>query len=102
MCRRVAFLFRIYTYTATVAPDATWRSTEHSFLHSFLGVYTHKKNELGHEVRCKLVTGRNDSRYEQFETSSETLEQELRPAVFERQTVGFKENYSTDNTLGLV
>ena len=35
------------------------------------------------------------SRYEQLETSPETIEQELRPAVCEhRQTDIYKENYS--------
>ena len=41
------------------------------------------------------MRGENDSRYEQFETSPETIEQELRPAVCKhRQTDRFKENYS--------
>ena len=36
-------------------------------------------------------------RYEQFETSPEAIEQELRPAVCEcRQTDRFKANYSID------
>ena len=44
---------------------------------------------------------RNDSRYEQFETSPETIKQELRPAVCERrhtggQTDGCNENYNID------
>ena len=39
------------------------------------------------ELRCKLVRGWTVSLYEQFETSPETIEQELRPAVCEqRQT----------------
>ena len=38
------------------------------------------------ELRCKLVRGRNDSRYEQFEISPKTIEQELRPVVCARQT----------------
>ena len=37
------------------------------------------------------------SRYEQLETSTETIEQELRPAFYERQlTDRLKENYSID------
>ena len=43
------------------------------------------------------MRGRNCRRYEQFETSPETIEQELRPAVCEQTaTVRFKENYSLD------
>ena len=43
------------------------------------------------------MRGRNDSRYEQFETSPESTEQELLPAVCEQQkTDRFKENYSID------
>ena len=49
------------------------------------------------ELRRELVTGCALSIYEQFETSPETIEQELRPAVCEhRQTDGLKENYSID------
>ena len=40
---------------------------------------------------------RNDSRYEQFEISPETIEQEMRSVVCEqRQTDRFKENYNID------
>ena len=40
----------------------------------------------------------HDSRNEQFETSPETIEQELRPVVCEqRQTDRFKDNYYIDN-----
>ena len=35
-------------------------------------------------------------RYEQFETSPETIEQELRPGVCYLRQTDFKENYSTD------
>ena len=47
------------------------------------------------------MSGRNFSRYEQFEISPEMIEQELRPAVCEqrqagRQTDKFQENYSID------
>ena len=49
------------------------------------------------------MRGRNDSRYEQFEISSETIEQELRPVVCEhlqtdRRTYTdiFKDTYSVD------
>ena len=43
------------------------------------------------------MTGCTVRRYEQLETSPETIEQELRPAVCEhRQTDRFKENYSID------
>ena len=43
---------------------------------------------------------RTVSRYEQFETSPETIEQELRPVVCEqRQTERIKENYKLDRGL---
>ena len=43
------------------------------------------------------MTGYTVSRYEQFETSRETIEQELRPGVcYHRQTGRFKENYNID------
>ena len=43
------------------------------------------------------MTGCTVSRYAQLETSPETIEQELRPAVCEhRQTERLKENYSID------
>ena len=41
------------------------------------------------------MTGCTVSRYEQFETSPETIEQELRPAVCERRQT-LKENYCID------
>ena len=40
------------------------------------------------------MSGRNLSRYEQFEISPEMIEQELRPATY--LTDRFKENYSID------
>ena len=41
------------------------------------------------------MKGRNDSLYKQFEIPAETIEQELRPVVYEQQqTDRFKENYS--------
>ena len=41
--------------------------------------------------------------YDQFETSPEAIEQELRPAVCERRpTDRLKVNYSIDNSLGIV
>ena len=41
---------------------------------------------------------KNGSRYEQFETSPETIEQEVRPVdCDQRQTDRFKENYSMDD-----
>ena len=43
-------------------------------------------------MRRELVRGCPVSRYEQFEISPETIEQELRPANSDR----FKENYSID------
>ena len=47
-------------------------------------------------MRRERVRERNDSRYEQFEISPETIEQERRPAVCkQRQTDILKENYST-------
>ena len=43
------------------------------------------------------MTGSTVRRYEQLETSPETIEQELRPAVCEhRRTDRLKENYSID------
>ena len=49
------------------------------------------------ELRRALVTGCTVRRYEQLETSPETIEQELRPVVCEhRQTDRLKENYSID------
>ena len=43
------------------------------------------------------MTGCTVRRYEQSETSPETIEQELRPAVCERrQTDRLKENYTID------
>ena len=50
------------------------------------------------ELRC--LRERNDSRYEQFEISPETIEQELLP-VDSEQTVTdrFKENYNIDYCL---
>ncbi len=41
------------------------------------------------------MTGCAFSRYEQFETSPETIEQEMRPSKL-RQTVRLQENYSID------
>ena len=44
------------------------------------------------------MTGCTVRRYEQLETSPETIEQELRPAVCERRlTDRLKENYSIDD-----
>ena len=44
------------------------------------------------------MTGYAFRRYEQFETSPEAIEQELRPAVCERQQADrFKEHYSIDD-----
>ena len=49
-------------------------------------------------MRTLLVTGCTARRYDQFETSPEAIEQELRPAVCERrQTDRFKANYSIDS-----
>ena len=53
------------------------------------------------ELRCELVRGRTDSRYEPFEISPETIEQELRPAVCEqRQRHRFKEKYYLSYSFG--
>ena len=44
------------------------------------------------------MTGCTARRYDQFETSPEAIEQELRPAVCERrQTDRLKANFSIDN-----
>ena len=49
------------------------------------------------ELTRELVRGCTVRRYKQLETSPETIEQELRPAVCEhRQTDRLKENYSID------
>ena len=46
------------------------------------------------------MTGCTARRYDQFETSPEAIEQELRPAVCERrQTDRLKANYSIDSRL---
>ena len=45
-----------------------------------LGVFRVLK-KFSAELRRELMTGCAFSRYEQFETSPETIEQELRPAV---------------------
>ena len=58
--------------------------------------FAYKKNAIA-ELRCELVTGCTARRYDQFETSPEAIEQELRPAVCERrQTDRLKANYSID------
>ena len=38
----------------------------------------------------RRMNGRNDSRYEQFEISPETIEQELPPVVCEQQQIALK------------
>ena len=38
-------------------------------------------------MRCELVRGWNVSRYEQFETSPETIEQELRHVVSKQRHI---------------
>ena len=48
-------------------------------------------------MRCELVRGSTSVGYDQFETSPEAIEQELRPAVCERRpTDRLKANYSID------
>ena len=42
------------------------------------------------------MTGCTARRYDQFETSPEAIEQELRPAVCERRQTRLKANYSID------
>ena len=39
------------------------------------------------ELRCEPVRGCKVSRFEQFETSPETTEQELRPAICEQRQI---------------
>ena len=57
-----------------------------ALLHRNFGCFWHIKKFLA-KLRRELVTGCTVSRYEQFETSLETIGQELRPAVCEhRQT----------------
>ena len=49
------------------------------------------------ELRCELVRGSTSVGYDQFETSPEAIEQELRPAVCERRpTDRLKATYSID------
>ena len=45
---------------------------------------------------CKTRERMTVSRYEQFETSPETIEQELLPAVCEQRKIKIKENYRID------
>ena len=54
-------------------------SNKHGF-HEFLDIFRVQKKCLA-ELRRELVRGCTVSRYELFETSPETIEQELRPAV---------------------
>ena len=55
------------------------------------------------DSRRELVTGRAFSRYEQFDTSPETIEQELRPALsLITATDRFKNNYSIEYITCLV
>ena len=79
-CRRAVQVVAVST--------CRWRSTEHSVLSIvFLG-FTH--NDCWAELSCERVRERNDSRCEQFEISSVTIDQELRPVVYEqRQTDTF-------------
>ena len=51
------------------------------------------------KLRRELERGSAFSRYEQFDTSPETTEQELRPAGLRTATDRFKENYSIDSLL---
>ena len=58
-----------------------------------------KKKKLG-RLRCELVRGSTSVGYDQFETSPEAIEQELRPAICERRpTDRLKANYSIDDLL---
>ena len=53
--------------------------------------------QLGYNtVVIELVTGCASSRYERFETSPETIEQELRPTVTVANRDRLKENYGID------
>ena len=54
-------------------------------LMAFFG-FSHIKHRQS-ELRCERVRERNDSRYEPFEISPETIEQELRPVVCEQRQI---------------
>ena len=65
------------------------RSLLHSYIHAddsvctiVLGFFSRRK-KIDAELRRELVTGCTVSGYDQLETSSETIEQELRPALCE-------------------
>ena len=78
--------FRLSLFDVTLAINSFLRAF------SFFFAYT--------TLICERVRRRNDSRYEQFRISPETIQQEMRPVVCEqRQTNIFKENYNTDETL---
>ena len=63
------------------------------------GCFSRKKKMLG-RLRCELVRGSTSVGYDQFETSPEAIEQELRPAICERRpTDRLKANYSIDDLL---
>ena len=72
-------------------PLSTSRSLVHSadtcagpgFRDSLCLLFANKNSYA--EERRELVRGRTFSRYEQFETSPETIEQELRPVVCEQR-----------------
>ena len=62
-----------------------------------LGVFSRIKKFYA-ELRRELVRGSTSVGYDQFETSPEAIEQELRPAVCERRpTDRLKANYSIDD-----
>ena len=60
-----------------VVIGATWRSTEHAGFALMLGFFPPIKNHYA-ELTCERVRGRNDNRYEHFDISPDTIEQELR------------------------
>ena len=76
-CRRfdlLIFAVLALSMTAVVAaPTDHWRFNRDRIVTGVAGSF---KSHM-----CELVTGCTVSRYKQFETSSEPIEQELRPAV---------------------
>ena len=53
------------------------------------GFFAYKK--LLAELRLELVTGCTSGGYDQFDTSPEAIEQELRPAVCERRQTDLRQ-----------
>ena len=63
-----------------VAGSFNWTLAQRLGSAIVFGCFSLLKNMLS-LLRCELLRGRNVSRYKQFETSPEIIQQELRPAV---------------------